>query len=84
MANTRKFSPGMFIIMPQDLTYTNKTCGASPTMYAMAGKRLPIKAVLDQGKIKIESFIWDERDFKISSPPKKIPISYFDPDELIT
>ena len=74
----------MFVTMPSNLTYTEQTCGASPTMYAMAGKRFPIKNIHDSGKITIDCYIWDERDFKISPPPKKIPIAHFDPDELVT
>ena len=84
MENTRKFRPGMYITMPKDLKYTAKTCGASPSMYDKAGSRLPIKSVLDNGKIKISCYVWDERDFKISPSPKKIPITHFDPDELVT
>ena len=80
---TRKFRKGMFVIIPHTLLYTNKTCGCSSTMYSMSGCREKIDSVYDTGKLSIGSFIWDPRDFKLPSPPKKIPIAHFDPEELV-
>lgn len=84
MAETRKFRQGMFITMPNNLENTDKTCGASTTMRDMAGQIKIIDKVHDTGRLSIGGFIWDSGDFKLSSPPKKIPIVHFDPEELVT
>ena len=82
MAN-RKFRKGMLVTMPHNLKYTDDTCGASSTMRSMAGKRERIDSVNENGIISIVGFVWDQRDFKQSKPPKKIPITHFDPEELV-
>lgn len=84
MEKIKRFHKGMFVTIPHKLTRTEQTCGCSPTMYSMSGRREKIEIVYDSGKLSIGSFIWDVRDFKLSPPPKEIPITHFDPEELVT
>lgn len=83
MEKNKRFRTGMLVKIPHKLTRTEQTCGCSPIMYNMSGQRKQIDEVYDSGKLSIASFIWDSRDFKLSAP-KKIPITYFDPEELVT
>ena len=79
------FEKGMFVIIPHTLKYTDITCGASSTMHRMSGQRKTIDSINENGIMSINGFIWDKRDFKQSNKPrKKIPITHFDPEELVT
>lgn len=84
MEKNSRFHAGMFVTIPYKLINTENTCGCSFTMQSMSGNRIKIESVYDSGKLSIGSFIWDPRDFKLpSSTQKKIPITYFDPEELV-
>ena len=80
----RTFFKGMVLTIPNNLENTDKTCGVFSSMRSMAGQRKIIDEIYDNGRLSIDGFIWDPKDFKASSPLKKIPIAHFDPEELVT
>ena len=80
----RTFIRGMNVVVPKKLKFTKKKYSINETMKSFIGSSKKITEIYDDGNFRMASWSWDKRDFIYTSPPKKIPIAHFDPDELIT
>ena len=84
MKKTIKFKAGMVITIPLHLKYTTEVYTTTSQMKKLIGSSQKIDSIYTGGDLFIAGWSWDKRDFIYPSPPKKIPIAHFDPNELVT
>lgn len=82
------FKVGMSISIPKNLQYTTEVYTTTSTMRKLIGSKQKINFIYENGDLSIAGWSWDKRDFYLQTskkiPPKKIPITHFDPEELVT
>lgn len=83
MKKTIEFKVGMIVKIPMDLKYTTEVYTTTSEMKRLIGSMQKINSVYTGGDLSISGWSWDRRDFKPPTPPKKIPIVHFDPEELV-
>lgn len=80
----RTFFKGMEVVIPKNLKFTKAKYSVNKPMKSLIGSTKKISEVYENGNLRISGWSWDQRDFRTAKRKKKIPISHFDPDELVT